>query len=159
MKITIEQIVGSRLGTEFTDQEAMRLAALMDMQELQANEFLISEGMADDSLHVVLEGHLEVVKRTAGDSIASIAIIREGDLAGELSFLDGDVHTVGLRAIGNCRVISLKKENFEKIVVDDPKLAYKVMRAIARSSHRVIHQMNHNFIELNNYIFKQHGRY
>ena len=159
MKITIEQIVGSRLGTEFTDQEAMRLAELMDMQELRANEFLISEGMADDSLHVVLEGHLEVVKRTAGDSIASIAIIREGDLAGELSFLDGDVHTVGLRAIGNCRVISLKKENFEKIVVDDPKLAYKVMRAIARSSHRVIHQMNHNFIELNNYIFKQHGRY
>lgn len=159
MKITVEQIIGSRLGQEFSDQEATRLAELMDMREIHAGEYLISEGTADDSLHVLLEGHLEVVKRTAGDSIASIAIIREGNLAGELSFLDGDVHTVSLRALGDSRVISLKKENFEKIVVDDPQLAYKVMRAIARSSHRIMHQMNHDFIELNNYIFKQHGRY
>ena len=159
MKITVEQIIGSRLGKEFSDQEAMKLAELMDMRELHANEYLISEGTADDSLHVVLEGHLEVVKRTSGDSTASIGIVREGDLAGELSFLDGEAHTVGLRAMGDTKVISLKKENFEKIVVDDPQLAYKVMRAIARSSHRIMHQMNHDFIELNNYIFKQHGRY
>jgi len=159
MKIAAEQIIGSRLGKEFSDQEATKLAELMDMRELHANEYLISEGTEDDSLHVLLEGHLEVVKQTTGNSIASIAVVREGDLAGELSFLDGDAHTVGLRALGECRVISLKKEEFEKIVVDDPQLAYKVMRAIARSSHRIMHQMNHDFIELNNYIFKQHGRY
>jgi CRP-like cAMP-binding protein len=159
MKITAEQIIGSRLGKEFSDQEATRLAELMDVRELKADEYLINEGTVDDSLYVVLKGHLEVVKQTASDGIASIAIIREGDLAGELSFLDGDVHTVGLRAIGDSKVISLKQENFEKIVVDEPQLAYKVMRAIARSAHRIMHQMNHDFIELNNYIFKQHGRY
>jgi CRP/FNR family cyclic AMP-dependent transcriptional regulator len=159
MKITVEQIIGTRLGKELSDQDATRLAELMDMRELNANEYLINEGTVDDSLYVLLEGHLEVVKRTASDGVASIAIIREGDLAGELSFLDGDVHTVGLRAIGESRVISLKQENFEKIVVDEPQLAYKVMRAIARSAHRIMHQMNHDFIELNNYIYKQHGRY
>jgi len=159
MNITAEQIIGSRLGKGFSDQEATKLAELMDMRELNANEYLITEGTADDSLYVVLEGHLEVVKRTASDGIASLAIIREGDLAGELSFLDGDVHTVGLRAIGDSRVISLDKEKFEKVVVDEPQLAYKVMCAIARSAHRIMHQMNHDFIELNNYIFKQHGRY
>jgi len=159
MKITAEQIIGSRLGKELSEQEATKLAELMEMQELNASEYLISEGTVDDSLYVVLNGHLEVVKQTASDGIASIAIIREGDLAGELSFLDGDVHTVGLRAIGDSRVIRLDKTKFEKVVVDEPQLAYKVMRAIARSAHRIMHQMNHDFIELNNYIFKQHGRY
>jgi CRP-like cAMP-binding protein len=38
-------------------------------------------------------------------------------------------------------------------------LVYKVMRAVTRSAHRIVHQMNHEFIELSNYIFKQHGRY
>ena len=159
MKIAVEQILGSRLGTEFSEQEATKIAALMDTRELHASDYLIVEGTADDSLHVLLEGHLEVVKRTAGDGTATIAVVREGDLAGELSFLDGEVHTVGLRALGESKVISLKKESFEWIVDDDPKLAYKVMRAIARSAHRIMHQMNHDYIELNNYIFKQHGRY
>lgn len=159
MKIAAEQILGSRLGQEFSNKEATKLAALMDMRELHASDYLIVEGTSDDSLHVLLDGHLEVVKRTAGDGTATIAVIRKGDLAGELSFLDGEVHTVGLRALGDSRVISLQKESFEWIVEDDPKLAYKVMRAIARSAHRIMHQMNHDYIELNNYIFKQHGRY
>jgi CRP-like cAMP-binding protein len=56
-------------------------------------------------------------------------------------------------------VYSLKREDFEKIVDENPRLVYKVMRAVARSTHRIVHRMNHDFIELNNYIFKQHGRY
>jgi hypothetical protein len=53
----------------------------------------------------------------------------------------------------------MKREDFEGIVDAHPQLAYKVMRAIARSTHRIVHRMNSEFIELNNYIFKQHGRY
>ena len=113
----------------------------------------------DNSLHVLVEGNVEVVKRTAADGTASIAIIREGHLAGELSFIDGDVHTVGLRALCDSKVLSLTRDKFENMINDDPQLVYKVMRAVARSAHRIMHQMNHEFIELNNYIFKQHGRY
>ena len=85
--------------------------------------------------------------------------VREGQLAGELSFIDGKAHTVGLRALCNSIVLSLAREDFENIIDDDPQLVYKVMRAVARSAHRIMHQMNHEFIELSNYIFKQHGRY
>jgi CRP-like cAMP-binding protein len=45
------------------------------------------------------------------------------------------------------------------IIEQHPHLVYKVMRAVTRSAHRIVHQMNHEFIELSNYIFKQHGRY
>ena len=159
MKIAAEQIIGSRLGKEFSDQEATKLAELMDMRELHANEYLISEGTEDDSLHVLLEGHLEVVKQTTGDSIASIAVVREGDLAGELSFIDGTQHTVGLRALSSSLVLSLQRADFEAIVDESPQLVYKVMRAVARSAHKIVHHMNSECIELTNYIFKQHGRY
>jgi len=159
MNISAEQILESRLGTELSEEEAAALAALMDMRELGSGEYLITEGTTDDSLHVIVEGTLEVVKRTAGDTTASIAIIREGHLAGELSFIDGKVHTVGLRALSDSKIISLARDDFETIVDENPQLIYKVLRAVARSAHRIVHQMNHEFIELNNYIFKQHGRY
>ncbi len=152
-------ILDSCLGTELSQEEAGVLGALMNPRELKDGEYLITDGTADDSLHVLLEGKLEVVKSAGADELASLAILREGDLAGELSFIDGAVHTVGLRALCDTRVLSLKREDFESVVDNNPQLVYKVMRAVARSSHRIIHRMNYESIELNNYIFKQHGRY
>jgi CRP-like cAMP-binding protein len=152
-------ILMSTLGGELSDNEAGVLSGIMTPRELKEDEFLIIQGTSDDSLHVLLEGKLEVVKRTGGGDVAGLAVLREGDLAGELSFIDGHEHTVGLRALSPCHVLSLKREDFEGIIDQNPQLVYKVMRAIARSTHRIIHRMNSEFIELNNYIFKQHGRY
>ena len=152
-------VIGSSLGAELSQKEAGTLAGLMSHSELADNEFLIKEGATDDSLHVLLSGKLEVVKSTGADESASLAILRPGALAGELSFVDGAQHTVGLRALSDCRVLRLKREDFEGIIDDHPRLAYKVMRAVVRSAHRIVHQMNYEFVELSNYIFKQHGRY
>ena len=159
MNATAKQILDSHLGSELSDAEATKLAELMQIRELKGGDYLISEGEVDDALYVMVEGNLEVIKRTAADGTASIAIVREGQLAGELSFIDGKAHTVGLRALSDGIVLSLAREKFENIIDDDPQLVYKVMRAVARSAHRIMHQMNHEFIELSNYIFKQHGRY
>jgi CRP/FNR family cyclic AMP-dependent transcriptional regulator len=159
MTDTTELLSKSRLGTELSQDEATKLANFMQLRELKSGEHLIVEGTVDDSLHVIIEGNIEVIKRTAGDGVANIAVIREGHLAGELSFIDGDVHTVGLRTLSDSKVLSLARVDFEKIITTDPLLVYKVMRAVARSAHRIMHQMNDEFIELNNYIFKQHGRY
>jgi len=159
MKDAAKPVLESALGTELSQHEAEVLGGLMLAQDLTDGEFLIEEGTADDSLHVVLQGKFEVVKRTGAGELASIAILREGDIAGELSFIDSALHTVGLRALCDSRVLSLTREDFESVVDANPQLVYKVMRAIARSAHRIIHRMNHEFIELTNYIFKQHGRY
>jgi len=149
----------SSLGGELSATEAEVLGALFRVRELANDEFLIEEGTTDSELHVLLTGKLDVVKHAGSDEITSLAVLREGDLAGELSFIDGHQHTVGLRALGDSQVLSLSREDFEKIVDEQPRLVYKVMRAIARSTHRIVHRMNSEFIELNNYIFKQHGRY
>ena len=152
-------VMNSSLGSELTTEEATALAGTMQSRELADGEFLISEGMNDDALHVLLEGKLEVIKRTGAGEEASLGVLREGDLAGELSFVDGHAHTVGLRALCATTVLSLSREDFEAMVGGHPQLVYKVMRAVARSAHKIVHRMNAEFIELSNYIFKQHGRY
>ena len=156
----IAKLIGhSSLGKELSDSEVAVLGELMQERTLADGEFLFEDGMSDDSLHVILTGKVEVVKRTGDDSFASLAVLREGELAGELSFIDGALHTVGLRALCETRVLSLAREAFEGIIDSNPQLVYKVMRAVARSAHRIMHRMNTEFVELSNYIFKQHGRY
>lgn len=154
-----KMIANSSLGKELSDGEVEVLGGLMQERTLADGEFLFEDGMSDDSLHVILTGKVEVVKRTGDDNYASLAVLREGELAGELSFIDGATHTVGLRALCETKVLSLAREDFEGIVDSNPQLVYKVMRAVARSAHRIVHRMNTEFVELSNYIFKQHGRY
>ena len=38
-------------------------------------------------------------------------------------------------------------------------LVYRVMRAIMREVHGILRRMNVQYVELTNYITKQHGRY
>ena len=149
----------SPLGAELSGSELELLAGLMEGRVLDDGDFLIEDGTSDDSLHIILTGKVEVVKRTGDDDFASLAVLREGELAGELSFIDGTPHTVGLRALSDVHVLSLAREAFEGIIESHPLLVYKVMRAVARSAHRIMHRMNTEFVELSNYIFKQHGRY
>ncbi len=159
MTVNADMVRDSSLGEELTDQEAEILGELLTLRELADGEYLIEEGTSDDSLRVLLSGRLEVVKKAGADGTANLAILQQGDLVGELSFIDGYRHTVSLRALSDCRVLSLSRAHFEGIIDQNPRLVYKVMRAIARSTHRLVHRMNSEFIELNNYIFKQHGRY
>jgi CRP/FNR family cyclic AMP-dependent transcriptional regulator len=149
----------SPLGAELNDDEARFLGSLMEGRVLDDGDFLIEDGTVDDSLHLILSGKVEVVKRTSDDGYSSLAVLREGELAGELSFIDGSPHTVGLRALCETHVLSLSRESFEGIIESHPQLVYKVMRVVARSAHRIVHRMNTEFVELSNYIFKQHGRY
>ena len=159
MNGTVDQVWQSSLGKELTKEEVSALAGMMTPQSLTDGDYLISEGTSDDSLHVLLDGKLEVVKKTGADETTSLAVLREGDLAGELSFIDGAEHTVGLRALCDTQVLSLARADFEKVVDENPQLVYKVMRVVARSAHGIVHRMNSEFIELSNYIYKQHGRY
>ena len=152
-------VLNSSLGAELTQAEANVLGDLMVVRELADGDFLFEEGMTDNALHVIVTGKLEVVKRTSGGDSASLAILREGELAGELSFIDGAPHTVGLRALCDTGVVSLGRAVFEGVIDEHPQLVYKVMRAVALSAHRIVHRMNTEFMELSNYIFKQHGRY
>ncbi len=154
-----ELVRASVLGRELSKEQCGALAEVVKIRRVRPGEHLIEEGASDDSLHVVLEGALEVVKNAGPGQPASLAVLRPRDLAGEMSFIDGTQHQTGLRAIAESEVLSLQRSDFERLIAKDSELVYKVMRAVIRAAHELMHRMNIQYIELSNYIFKQHGRY
>jgi CRP-like cAMP-binding protein len=64
MNSTVDQAWQSSLGKELSKEEVSALAEMMTPKSLVDGDFLIKEGTSDDSLHVLLEGKLEVVKKT-----------------------------------------------------------------------------------------------
>jgi CRP-like cAMP-binding protein len=82
-----------------------------------------------------------------------------GDIAGELSFMDGQKRYASLMALSDATVIGLSRESLESVLDSDPWLVYRVMRNILRSTHQLQYRLSMQQAELSNYIYKQHGRY
>ncbi len=157
--VSARQIRESPLGSNLSDTQCRSLAEVCTALGLEAGTMLLEEGHSDDTLYVVSNGSLEVVKTTnAGDNI-TLQLLHEGDVAGILGFVDGVPHSAAIRALNNCELIALHREEFKSLMRGDPELGFEVMRAVVRTAHRILAKMNSQFVEMSNYISHQHGRY
>jgi CRP-like cAMP-binding protein len=157
--IRIEALRGSKLAVDLDAEECHKLAQLVSVRELAEGEVLAQEGMADDHLYVVASGKLSVMRNAGAEGRVDFATLGEGDLAGELNFVDGTVRQSSLVAQGKTRVLGLARERLESLLASNPAIVYHVMRAIIRTVHATQRRLSLQAVELANYIYKQHGRY
>ncbi|MDD5363732.1 MAG: cyclic nucleotide-binding domain-containing protein [Gallionellaceae bacterium] len=152
-------ILGSVLGKDLTAEECSLFMELGTVRELADGKLLIEEGAVDNSLHIVIDGNLAVTRPAAGGDWVTLHVLRKGELAGELGFIDGLEHSASLRALGPTRVFSMTREKFDPLLESNPQMVFRIMRAIIRGVHTTLRRMNRQQIEMNNYITHQHGRY
>jgi CRP/FNR family cyclic AMP-dependent transcriptional regulator len=149
----------SPLGTELDPIDCRTLAGVMAVRQLADGEVLIEEERVGDALYLIVGGALAATRNTAGGGWVMLQLLRRGDIAGEMGFLDGEKHSATLRATGETQIYSLQRHALDSLVESHPMLVYRVMRAIVRTVHAILTRMNLEYVELTNYITKQHGRY
>jgi CRP-like cAMP-binding protein len=154
-----ELIQHSTLTSDLSAAQCEELAKLTEVRELDSDDVLIDQGETDETLHIIGHGVLAVERRTAGGDVVTMHILKPGDLAGAMGFVDGTEHAATLRSVGKTVVVSLRRKDLESVLTSNPQLVYGVMRGIVRSVHRILREMNLQYVELNNYITKTHGRY
>ena len=147
------------LNEDITEDECEVLTAAFQLQKLTADEILLREGEQDDSLHIVIDGDLVATREAGGGEYVILSHLKPGDIAGAMGFIDGNSHSATLRASKDSHVLTLHRDVLEGMVDEHPHLVYKVMKMIIRSVHQTLLRMNQQFVEMNNYIMKEHGRY
>jgi CRP-like cAMP-binding protein len=85
--------------------------------------------------------------------------MKEGECAGTRAFVEQSPRKATLRSLGDSTVYTLTPANFEALLEANPRLAFKVMRALFRVTHANLSRMNQETRELANYISKTQGRY
>ncbi|MEC7183104.1 MAG: cyclic nucleotide-binding domain-containing protein [Bdellovibrionota bacterium] len=80
---------------------------------LEAGKFLMREGEESNTMYLIVKGQLEVLKRK-GDIEKPIGQINEGDLVGEISFLDNSPRSASVRALTNSEILPIPRESFEE---------------------------------------------
>jgi CRP-like cAMP-binding protein len=154
----IEALRTSRLAADLTGGEIDALAGQVTVRELKDGEILVREGDSDDRLYVVASGQVGVVKYIESNARLTVATLGVGDLAGEMSFVDGTSYGSSLVAVGEARVLALTRERLESLLATHPAVVYHVMRAIVRTIHETQRRLSSQAAELSNYIHEQQGR-
>ena len=80
---------------------------------LEAGKFLMREGEESSTMYLLVKGQLEVLKRK-GDLEKPIGQINEGDLVGEISFLDNSPRSASVRALTNSEIFPIPRESFKE---------------------------------------------
>jgi len=154
-----DTVKASPLADGLTADQARVLAGLVTSQSVQSQQVLAREGQPDNRLYVVVQGSLSVVKHLDTSDETVLAVLKPGDFAHELGFLDGAERYASLQASGDGQVLLLQREQLESLIDTHPRILYAVMCAIVRTVHRVQTRLSIQASELTNYIVKQHGRY
>ncbi len=147
------------LNEDIDENECGVLTAAFKLQKLAVDEILLREGEQDDALYIVIDGDIIATRNAGGDEYVILSHLKPGDIAGAMGFIDGNSHSATLRASKASHVLTLHRDVLEGMIEDHPQLVYKVMKMIIRSVHQTLLRMNQQFVQMNNYIMKEHGRY
>jgi len=157
MTTAIDALRSSPLGAELTPSESGVLAELVRVKTLADGEVLLPEGARDALLHIIVSGQIRVVKDTVHRR-ALLHTLEPGDLVGELSFMDDVPRYAALVASGATEVLSLERADLETLIEREPRVVYKVMRAIMRVAHRVQRRLSLQMRDLENYLYLTGGK-
>lgn len=96
---------------------------------LLADEVLIKEGEPSTEMYFLISGKLKVTKVINGEE-KILGHITKGQLAGEMSFLDKKTRSANVVADGECEVLIIPPEKFEKVLYELPDWVRTLQNAL-----------------------------
>ena len=161
MSLVIDTLRTSTITEELSDAEVEILATLFTVHDFKSGDVIVQPGDEQpDNLYILAHGDIEV--KIEGDGEKSIIhVLKPGDLAGIITFAGGAAADISaaLYSIGDTKVLSMARVEFEKLINSHPMIVYKVMRGVVRNVHGIVRRVNSQSAELSNYIYRTHGRY
>lgn len=94
--------------------------------KLAPGDYLFREGEKSDSMYWVQTGQLGVFKKEV-----VIGQVNQGELVGEMSFLDKAPRSANVKALTACDLIEIPRDTLEKIFQTQPKWLEMLVKTLA----------------------------
>lgn len=93
---------------------------------------VVRQGEYGEHIYAVQEGELEVIKERKGGGEIQVAVLRSGDIFGEMAILQKEVRSATVRTLTEARLLTIDKKTFMSRVHEDPSLAFNIVRMMAQ---------------------------
>lgn len=125
------QLVDIRLFSELTDDEIAIVQKSCRWKTYGAGEQIIDQHSETRDIFFVVNGTVRVVNYSLSGREITFDDLEPGDHFGELAAIDGLPRSAGVMVLGEARIASLSAENFHNMVLENPTIAWKLMKHLA----------------------------
>jgi CRP-like cAMP-binding protein len=105
------------------------------------------------SLYIIKKGEVKACKTAPDGELFTLTILKDGEIFGEMSFLDERPHSAAMIAVSDVETYIIEKSDFDTIVDEHPRIIYKLMKNIVFTIHAIVRGMNSRYIEMINYMW------
>jgi CRP-like cAMP-binding protein len=112
------------------------LASTLEIMEIDPGHVVFREGESGRDMFVLLDGEIEVLKRSKRDFEARVAVLGPHDWFGEMSILDVMPRSATVRAVAPSRVLRLSAQDLDQLYRRDLKSYALLVLNIAREMSR-----------------------
>ncbi|MCA9077454.1 MAG: cyclic nucleotide-binding domain-containing protein [Planctomycetaceae bacterium] len=101
------------------EQELVRLFDLVESETFASGEDILTQGRVYRSVWVILRGQCEVVRTNGHGTDQQLAVLEQGGIFGEMSFLHEAPHSATVRALSEVEAIHFTPASFEQLKQSD----------------------------------------
>jgi CRP/FNR family cyclic AMP-dependent transcriptional regulator len=112
------------------------LAAHVTVIEVEPGGYLFREGDEANCMFVVLQGDLEVLKRSKGGPDSRVAVLGPGDWFGEMGVIDVQPRSASVLTVSPARFVKITSADLDRLYRFDVKAYALIVLNIAREMSR-----------------------
>ncbi|UCD36321.1 MAG: cyclic nucleotide-binding domain-containing protein [Nitrospiraceae bacterium] len=128
------KIGGHSVFSFLCDENMSELSAYFSSRTIRAGETLWKEGDPCDYVGIISSGQIDVKKETEfeGKHVV-VGIYKKGAVIGSLCILDNSMRVVTAVAREDSTLVVISRENFERLIADNPVLGCKLLKGMLLS--------------------------
>lgn len=127
-------LLDSNIVNDLTPAELKLAAGYFSVRNLEKRSVIFKEGDAGTFMCLVCAGTVGISKSKhieQDDESLKLALLHKGRTFGEMAVLDGERRSATCTAITDCTLLVLSKESIDKMIVEAPRVAAKLIRSMA----------------------------
>jgi CRP-like cAMP-binding protein len=127
--------------------EVREIQKWMIFKKLDQGTVIYKQGSSGRSVCFVVEGQLSVVSRKAEGDV-TIATVEKGESVGEMAIIDGLTRSADVVAATDTSVLILKRDDFNKLVAENPVIGVKILKSLARALSMTLRERSETLARL-----------
>jgi len=127
-----EFIINVPLFQEFDPADVEILSRYFKLYHVEPGAIIFEEGEEGAFMAVIMDGRVELRKRTGAQGVVTVSVEGAGRVLGEMALIDGEPRSATASFVKQGRMLVLTRESFERVIRDHPKLGFKLVWQLSR---------------------------
>ena len=145
--VEVERLKKFGLFKGLNEDEMKHVCKILSATEVAENEVLLKENQITRSIFLIEKGEASIYLKK-GMKEELIRVNKPGEMFGEMSFLDGKLHSANVRANSTMELFIMRKNDFDTLISDNPRIGVKLYQNFVRVLLDMVRQTNRKVKEL-----------